>query len=554
MKKATYHEKLEEILNLPQFEPIVVNRKNAKHIVLKEEERICNELKKLRDNNNIDEHLYAKLKPIGSQPARLYGQAKVHKQSCPVRPVLSMPGSSYHKIGIQIAEWLSKVKECQINSSTKKIADSLKDIHLEEEEEVVSFDVSSLYTNVPVNEAIEYCADMLYNGKKDNIPPVNKATFITLAKLSCCNVVMSTHKGAYCQIDGLAMGSPPAPHLANGWLSKYDPIIKADGCMYERYMDDILQNISKSRIEEKLGEINNLHPSLKFTIEREVNGSIPFLDMKIINESGRLSSTWYNKPTDTGLIMNFHALAPKRYKRSVVSGFIHRIHRACSTWNHFNKSLQHAKLILEKNQYPPAFYEAIIKSTLQDIIMPPQPQLNDDVQQPPGETSVPSTEKATTTRKHMLLIQYRGKCTEAYARALHRIEAPCTVVMTLRKLKTVMPSIKPPVEKALRSGIVYKLTCPGCRACYVGQTIRHLQSRFREHQRPSAAMTQHLVKCESELGKEDRRLKLEDTEILASTQRGSMVLLTLEAIWIRELTPSINTKDEFRSRELTIRW
>ena len=34
-----------------------------------------------------------------------------------------------------------------------------------------------------------------------------------------------------------------------------------------------------------------------------------------------------------------------------------------------------------KNQYPPAFYEAIIKSTLQDIIMPPQPQLNDDVQQ-----------------------------------------------------------------------------------------------------------------------------------------------------------------------------
>ena len=186
--------------------------------------------------------------------------------------------------------------------------------------------------------------------------------------------------------------------------------------------------------------------------------------------------------------------------------------------------------------------------------MPPQPQLNDDVQQPPGETSVPSTEEATTTRKHMLLIQYRGKCTEVYARALHRIDAPCTVVMTLRKLKTVMPSIKPPVEKALRSGVVYKLSCPGCQACYVGQTIRHLQSRFREHQRPSAAMTQHLVKCESELGNEDRRLKLEDTEILASTQRGSMVLLTLEAIWIRELAPSINTKDEFRSRELTIRW
>ena len=115
----------------------------------------------------------------------------------------------------------------------------------------------------------------------------------------------------------------------------------------EKLKTKITRNLDN--YEEKLSEINNLHPSLKFTIEREVNGSIPFLDMKIINESGRLSSTWYNKPTDTGLIMNFHALAPKRYKRSVVSGFIHRIHRAGSTWNHFNKSLQHAKLILKKN-------------------------------------------------------------------------------------------------------------------------------------------------------------------------------------------------------------
>ena len=131
MKKATYHKKLEEILNLPQFEPIVVNRKNAKHIVLKEEETIITEFENIRDNNSIDEHLRAKLKPAGSQPASLYGFAKVHKQLCPVCPVLSMPGLSYHKIGIQIAEWLSKVKECQINSSTNNIADSLKDIHLE---------------------------------------------------------------------------------------------------------------------------------------------------------------------------------------------------------------------------------------------------------------------------------------------------------------------------------------------------------------------------------------------------------------------------------------
>ena len=66
--------------------------------------------------------------------------------------------------------------------------------------------------------------------------------------------------------------------------------------------------------------------------------------------------------------MNYHALAPKRYKRSVVSGFVHRIYRACSTWENFHTSLTKAKLILEKNQYPPTFYEPLVRQTLNDIL------------------------------------------------------------------------------------------------------------------------------------------------------------------------------------------
>ena len=70
------------------------------------------------------------------------------------------------------------------------------------------------------------------------------------------------------QTDGLAMGSPPAPYLANIWLSKYDPVIRGEARTYDRYMDDILQNITKDRIDGELERINLLHPELKFTIER----------------------------------------------------------------------------------------------------------------------------------------------------------------------------------------------------------------------------------------------------------------------------------------------
>ena len=81
---------------------------------------------------------------MGSKPPRLYGLAKVHKENTPLRPVLSMPGSSYYKTGKQVVDWLSVVEECRISSSKKSISESLNDIELENDEVLISFDVSSL--------------------------------------------------------------------------------------------------------------------------------------------------------------------------------------------------------------------------------------------------------------------------------------------------------------------------------------------------------------------------------------------------------------------------
>ena len=135
-----------------------------------------------------------------------------------------------------------------------------------------------MYTNVPVEEAIEVCTDLLYSGEHQ-LPPVDKETFKELLKLCTCNVLMQTHDGFYRQTDGLAMGSPPAPLLANGWLSTFDPRIKEDAKLYDRYMDDILMEIHTAKVEEKLGSINTLNPSLKFTMERETEKALPFLAM-----------------------------------------------------------------------------------------------------------------------------------------------------------------------------------------------------------------------------------------------------------------------------------
>ena len=96
-----------------------------------------------------------------------------------MRPVLSMPGSAFYKVAKQVAFWLSQVPECQIQCSTKTICDSLKKVKLDDGEILVSFDVSSLYTNVPVMEAINRCADLLF---QRFMMCIDKDTFITLAQ------------------------------------------------------------------------------------------------------------------------------------------------------------------------------------------------------------------------------------------------------------------------------------------------------------------------------------------------------------------------------------
>ena len=210
--------------------------------------------------------------------------------------------------------------------------------------------------------------------------------------------------------------------------------------------------------------------------------------------------------------------------------------------------MQKAKTILEQNQYPPTFYEPIIKQTLDDILA-----VEVAADEPAGtresaETrAVPQPQATDEIPKHAIFVQYRGKCTEEFAHSLHNSKAPCTVIMTLRKLKTVLPSLKAPVEKHLKCGVVYKIECARCQAAYVGQTSRHLLTHVKEHQKMPSPVAKHMQECGSEFS-------LADTTILAYTTKGESQLLTLEALCIQEMTPTLNTQEDFRNRTLTIKF
>ena len=261
------------------------------------------------------------------------------------------------------------------------------------------------------------------------------------------------------------MGSQPAPPLSNIWLSKYEPNIRDDAKLFERYMDDILRTIKEQFIQAKLKEINALHPNLKFTLEVEAEGKLSFLDLCINHVNDKLSSIRYCKPTDTGLIINFHALAPKRYKRSAVEGFVHRVHRACSSWENFHDSMEKVKMTLQRNQYPPNFYDPIISNTI-DKLLPPKENQKDQIKD--------VTSQKSNTVKQNAFIEYRGSVTDHFINFLKKLKnigTPLHTVTTLRKMRTCLPSLKCTVKKNLKSRVVYKIVCPEFNAANFSNKI-----------------------------------------------------------------------------------
>ena len=163
----------------------------------------------------------------------------------------------------------------------------------------------------------------------------------------------------------LAMGSQHAPLLSNIWLTKFNPLICENCKIFERYMDDILMSIKKDLIEVKLHFIKELHPNLRFTIEIEKDGKIPFLDICIDHEGNSLTTKWYTKPTDTGLVLNFHALAPKRYKRNAINGELHRSKRIASD---YGKEIINIRENFLKADYPIPFINSVINQLNQQNV------------------------------------------------------------------------------------------------------------------------------------------------------------------------------------------
>ena len=240
---------------------------------------------------------------------------------------------------------------------------------------MVSFDVRSLFTNVPLKKTIKICLDRLYRGDPNHRPSIPESTLKKLLELCVCNNTFVFNGRVYEQIDGVAMGSSLAPLLANVYAAHLEEefILKSspsfNPTMYRRYVDDSFCLFREWEHATKFMEfISSIDPAIQFEMEDEVDDRLSFLDT-VIKRSSNNPYPEINtriKPTDKGLFYNFSSFIPDSYKRNLV----YRVYRIASSDNIFKDNLQTLKAKFLKNGFPSGFFNQIVNKFLEKQYTP----------------------------------------------------------------------------------------------------------------------------------------------------------------------------------------
>ena len=135
---------------------------------------------------------------------------------------------------------------------------------------MISFEVESLFTNIPFKETIELAVNLLMENLELKITkPQLRKLFVFATKQSH----LSFDKVIYDQVDGVAMGSPLAPALANLFLGNFESLWLKDArakkvLFYRCYVDDIFCLFEKEADYVEFYEfINSEHPNIRFIFE-----------------------------------------------------------------------------------------------------------------------------------------------------------------------------------------------------------------------------------------------------------------------------------------------
>ena len=524
LDKEDYIKKSEELLHQSTYKQLPSDP-TTKH-----KNRLISILKSIKAEGGIDNTTYKRLYITEAGSPKYYGLPKIHKQGVPLRPIISIRGSATYESAKELAKILKPLvgKSPHNVQNNRDFLDSIRDIKIKPEECIMSYDVSALFTSIPIEPAIIIIEQQLKEDK-DLYSRTNMKIhhIINLLRFCLNNSYFSFQGRFYQQTEGAAMGSPISPIFANLFMEDLEvQAIRTSPTppsLWKRFVDDTFTIIKKEDRSSFLQHLSSIHQNIKFTCEEvRDDGSMPFLDILVtLKEDGSLSTSVFRKPTHTDLYLQWDSHHTISSKYSVAGTLYHRAKTICSDQQLQKKEEDHLCQALQKCRYPIwAINRARIKS-----------------QNPTGRTNSNNNnqtgQKKTINKNIYMVVPYQQGLSERFKNTCQK----CGVQVHIKGGQTIKDLLMAPKDKdpiTNKSGVIYRFKCSedGCEEEYIGESARTLAERFKEHQKSPSPFHDH---CNISGHKAD----INNFSIIGREDQ-SLTRAIKEALFIRVNDPSLN--------------
>ena len=270
---------------------------------------------------------------------------------------VAVSNSPVHWPTYQLSKHLVSILSPIGNSSSKvwnssDFADFINSQSLQSDETLVSFDVVSLFTNVPVDLAARVANKTLADCTGSSPDQVTDLLRF------CLNATYLAYWGEfYKQTFGTAMGSPVSVTVADlvmedveqQALSTFPTLPR----FWKRYVDDTCTALHPDQHPAFHHHLNSIEAFIQFTLEPDENGKLAFLHTVITHHpDGSLSTTVHRKATHTDKYLDFRSNHPLAHKIAVPRTLFSRARSLCTCVEDLDQEVSHGMKALKWNGYP----------------------------------------------------------------------------------------------------------------------------------------------------------------------------------------------------------
>ena len=254
------------------------------------------------------------------QLPQFYVMPKLHKDPPKGRPIVASHSWCTWPLSRWLADKLNSHAAAQetVLTDTNALIARLQHLRLEEDAHVVlsTADVESLYTSIPVQAAVQAVRERLLDRGVD---VTCVSTIVEALELVLSLNFFEFNGSSFHQVQGLAMGTPCAPPVANLFLASLETALPKP-LLYLRFLDDILtvQVVDETHPESTLWDcMHAMHPSIRLTRVRSER-AVDFLDLQIYRQGSMLLHRVHQKVLNKYLYISPRSCHPLH----VIKGFV----------------------------------------------------------------------------------------------------------------------------------------------------------------------------------------------------------------------------------------